>query len=94
MRMADRSPSTAAGRPYVSKISVAEGKTKEEDITVTGIRIGVDLLDSVIALKAGVPTDITSQMSITGNGVIQASEEGAKEASLLVFWRQRVPLSY
>lgn len=89
-----RSPSTAAGRPYVSEVSVVTGAAKETEMTLTGFRQGVDYLDSVISVtKEGSSVkDITSTIKVVKDGKIETSGEDAKEAAgVLVFWRRRVP---
>lgn len=88
----DRSAANAAGRPYVREVDVGTGAAKETNIAVPGIRRGIDIIDSVIFFpKAAepLPSDLTSEASITSDGNIQLSTTATTNGRVLVYWRKR-----
>jgi hypothetical protein len=92
--MPDRSPANSAGRPFVSKPSVVTGGAAAAQLTLAGIRRGVDIVDSVIFFpKAGepLPVDVTSEVSIPADGKIALSTTDTTNGRVLVFWRRKQP---
>lgn len=92
--MPDRSPANSAGRPFVSKQSVVTGGEAAAQLTLTGIRKGVDIVDSVIRFpKAAepLPSDLTSEVSVPADGKIALSTTDTTNDRLLVFWRRKQP---
>lgn len=90
---ADRSAANAAGRPYQSKVSVVTGGAENAELTLTGVRLGVDIIDSVILFpKAAepLPSDVTSKTSVTKADVIKVAED-TTNGRLLVYWRRKRP---
>jgi hypothetical protein len=88
----DRSAARSAGRPNLPKVSVGTGAAANANIAVTGIRKGTDVVDVVLFFpKAAepLPTDVSSEASITSDGNIQLSTTNTTSGKLVVFWRKR-----
>jgi hypothetical protein len=89
----DRSAANAQGRPFKSERSIGVGAATNTNIAITGIRIGTDLLDTVIFFpKAAepLPSVLTAEASITSDGNIQCTTTTTTNGRLLVFWRKHV----
>jgi hypothetical protein len=90
----DRSAGNAAGRPYVSKVSIVTGGAAAAELTLTGVRRGVDIIDSVVfTAKAAeaLPVDVTSEASVPADGKIALSTTNTTSGRLEVFWRRKQP---
>lgn len=90
----DRSAGNAAGRPYVSKVSIVTGGEAKAELTLTGVRRGVDVITSVIFFpKAAepLPSDLTAEVSVPADGKIALSTTDTSNGRLEVFWRRKQP---
>jgi hypothetical protein len=88
----DRSAASASGQPAVSKASVVTGGAAAAELTLAGIRRGVDVIDSVIFFpKAAepLPADVTSEVSVPKDGKVALSTTNTTNGRLLVLWRKR-----
>jgi hypothetical protein len=86
---ADRSAATASGRPYQSKVNVVAGGAENAELTLTGVKLGRDLIDAVVFVpKAAepIPADVTAKTSVFKDGVIKIAEN-TTGGRLLVYWR-------
>jgi hypothetical protein len=69
--------------------TVVAGAAATTDIAVTGIAVG-DTLGSVLMFAAGVPSDVSSEASITSAGNIQLSTTDSTGNQLVVEWYAHV----
>lgn len=91
MAAVDRSPANAAGRPYISKVSVVTGGAENTELTLTGIKLGTDVIDSVVFFpKAAepIPADQTANTVLFKDGVLKVAAT-TTNGRLLVFWRHK-----
>lgn len=92
--MADRSSATAQGRPYQSKVTVVTGGAAEAELTLAGIRRGVDLIDSAIFWAKApepLPADVTSEVSVPADGKVKLSTTDTTNGRVIFYWRKRQP---
>lgn len=89
---ADRSPSTAVGRPGQTNHSLLTGAAENAEITVTGLKRGRDSIVSAIFFpKAAepIPKDVTSKVTIAKDGKVKIAETTTNGAVLLVWTHVR-----
>lgn len=65
--------------------NIGDGTTAATNIAVAGIALE-DTLQSVIMFAGGVPSDVTSEASITSAGNIQLSTTDSTGNKLLITW--------
>jgi len=85
---ADRSPSTATGRPGVQHTTVVSGAAANTEITLTGIRPGRDRITAAVLFpKAAepLPSDLTAGATIAKADKIKFTAD-TTNGKVLVFW--------
>lgn len=67
------------------KVALVTGATHAQNVTVTGIR-STDRIASVIRIASGVPSDVTSEASVTANDTIQLTTTDTGSDKLIVVY--------
>lgn len=71
------------------RVSVVAGGTAVTNLNLTGAAVG-DTLQSVIRIHTGVPSDVTSQASITSAGHLQLATTDTTGDVLIVSWFRKL----